>query len=237
MRPHVALTLGAALVGLAGCLPAGDDDPPAPPPQTGPGRQLDQTEAEMALPITADLPSDIQVEDNPYAREVAEQRAEPKHCLDASFAGDDAKALKDKEAVRVIRHYTHESWTGSASVTIRSYTVEVPDSLFDKAGQAVGSCSTMTRYTLYEGDTFEQEDEVSTNGLSVPHVGDRTYAGRFTITDSSDATTIGTEIDYLAFKRGHNLVTIVYAVGTRSTRAPGMSAKLAAVVDRNLQEG
>lgn len=232
--PAVALALTLA---LGGCLPTRGGTETSPEPGSGPGRQLEEHEAQIALPITGDLPSNIVVDDDPDVIDVEEQRTEPVHCLDASFQGTEADALKEHEAVNVTRSYAHESWTGSASVRIRSYDVEVPDILFDKAGQAIGTCSPMTRFTTLKDDPTGTEDEVTTSGLSVPQVGDRAFAGRFRIIKSTDSASVDTDIDYLAFKRGHTLVTIVYAVGPESTRVPDLPARLAAIVDRNLEEG
>ncbi|MBD5831167.1 hypothetical protein AWH69_03730 [Janibacter melonis] len=241
MTRRTSLVVGATALLLAagGCV-----GPFAPEPEgtsttseDPAGRQLDEAAADLALPIVADLPAGVRI-DRQEGSEVAEQRTEPDGCLDANFAGPARTAIDDSMVADVSRSFTHTTKRGSASVTIRSYDTEVPDSLFTAAGTAVGRCSPMKRFSTFEGeDEDEVVDTVSIEGLGVPQVGERTYSTRFTITDSTEPMSRGGVADYLAFKRGHTLVTVVYFVAPTSERVEGLTSTLAGIVDRNLREG
>ncbi len=237
-RASLALGTAALVLAASGCVGPFAPEPEAPSTTQDPGgRQLDEAAAELALPIVGDLPPEITIDSRP-ASEVAEQRTEPDGCLDANFAGPARKALDEREVVDVTRSYTHATKFGSASVTIRSYDTEVPDSLFTAAGSAVGRCSPMKRFTTFEGDDEDEVvDTVTIEGLGVPQVGERTYSTRFSITDSTEAPSKGGVADYLAFKRGHTLVTVVYYVAPSSERVDGLTSTLAGIVDRNLTQG
>lgn len=236
-RTPVVLGAAAALLAASGCVGPFASEPEASSTTQDPaGRQLDDESATYALPIVADLPAGVRI-DSRTGSEVGEQRTEPDGCLDANFAGPARKALDENLVADVTRSYTHVDKQGSASVTIRSYDTEVPDSLFSAAGSAVGRCSPMKRYTTFTGEDGEVVDTVSIEGLGVPQVGDRTYSTRFTIDDSTEDTSKGGVADYLAFRRGHTLVTVVYFVAPTSERVDGLTSTLAGIVERNLAEG
>lgn len=230
-----ALAGAVVLVCASACTPFGGDDPTTSSSTTGAGRQLDEAAARYALPIVADLPPGVIVSPTQPSG-IEEQHSEPARCEEAVVSGPDRDALDQHKVAEATRSYTTESDGGSASVTIRSYDVEVPDALLEKAGQAVAECHSLTRTTTYEDGTDTDVSTMTLTGLAVPEVGEQAFVCRATVTKSSTKGSAGTEIDYLVFRRGHTLVSVVYAVGSQSTRVDSLPARLATATDRNLQE-
>lgn len=95
------------------------------------------------------------------------------------------------------------------SVEITTYDEEVPSTLFDKAGEALGQCDTFQIIDKYGPSDWKLSP------VSLQPVGDRTYGVRVENTTEGD-TFQGGVVQVATASLGHNRVHVVHSAGPAS---------------------
>lgn len=241
---RVAGLLAAALTitaGLGGCgldvpLVSDDASTTSAPTTKDPGRPLAEDEAEMVLPIPAELPDGFHPVQNEPVGDDAQQSTYPVQCLDLSLLGETAKDLSESRVADARRHWQVSpggDYAGYVAVIVQSHSVPVPDALFDDAGAAYGTCQA---YQLTQGDGAV---DYTAELLSTPSLGDRSYGVILRQTSPEGTTPEDDEswsLYIYAVKKGHTLVRLVYSFNDEMATVEQLSERVMQTTLDNLEE-
>lgn len=221
-----AITAALGLVGA--CLPGRAADPSTSGPPKG-AQQLTAAQARAALPTEEQLPVDLEVDaDETEGSELdPEATAYPTTCLDVQLGGEEGTALDEHEVAEAYQGYESE-YGGVVSVRVISHDIRVPETLFEAAGRAQGSCA---EFTKIDGDgttTWKLEP------ATMPLLGDHTYTVGLEML-SGDELFVGGTVRLAGVAVGHNLVYIVYSAGPASSLSPEAVTDLAEATVKNLE--
>lgn len=222
-----ASAAGLALT-LSACL-SGDADPASATSTqtTGAGRQLTAEEAELALPIRADLGVRAYLERDPAKRD-PHQSTYPAVCSDTTMLGNAVESLGNGDEVTAYREFNLTEG-GLATAHITSYAAPVPATPFEAAGDSIGECSS---FRLMNKNGEWDYDLAS---LAVPSLGDHAHAFHVEATPSGREGR-DTATDVIVVSRGHHLVRVTYGSYATDDRVPDLALKITRVVLKNLED-
>ncbi|MGO4131464.1 hypothetical protein AB4Y78_03310 [Janibacter sp. RAF52] len=234
----VTAGLAAALViPLAGCIPTlATDDPstshpssgtaaPTPPQHERAGRELTQADAEAALP---DLPQGAQERSTEVT--ASHRKTDPESCLEVLRIGPTYDELAESRVASAkTAWYVQTDGGRQINVGIDSFPDEIGPDLLDRAGAALGECSSFSMTGL--GDTGHFDDRLWADGRPAPPLGDQGFAVRVTQLAQQDRKTVRLYSDYLVVRAGHNLVTVTVSHWDESMTFQVLQDHATAVLD------
>lgn len=200
----------AALALVAGCIPSiGGSDDPSTSQQVG-RTQLGEEQLRSALPTDEQTPKGFTVDTATESEPPdPESTTYPAVCEDVRLSGKVADELKEHSTGSAKKDYVGPGGLGVLSVEITTYDEEVPSTLFDKAGEALGQCDTFQIIDKYGPSDWKLSP------VSLAPVGDRTYGVRVENTTEGD-TFQGGVVQVATASLGHNRVHVVHSAGPAS---------------------